>query len=254
MPIELIERKNLSTRICSMLQEYILNNDLSPGDKLPSEIELVRGFGVSRGVVREALRALEILGIVEAKAGEGTFIKEFSSQPLLMQMIFNASLHATKLEDLAEIRFILEKGVVELVIERATIKDLQILGEIVKKIDGLLANEPKGDLEEISKLDLEFHHSLIRCVKNSILAQFAFLWVSFFHQIALIKDTIPMSDYYNYAAMHGRLLEAIESRNVNVSLDWVREHLKFWLEGEFRAKKELYATTLIMQDKSPKEG
>jgi GntR family transcriptional repressor for pyruvate dehydrogenase complex len=236
MPIKPLEKKNLAVQLCEKIQEYILENNLVPGDKLPSEKELLAGFGVSRGSVREALKALEILGIVESKAGEGTFISEFSNQPLLMQMIFNASLNATKMEDLAEIRFLLEKGVVELVIERATVADINTLEELVVQIDSRLRKEPK---EDINKLDLEFHRKLVQATQNPALAQMSYLWAAFFHRIGLIKDAISTSEYYRYAGTHGPLLEAIKRKDREKAKYWIKEHLKFWLEGEFRGTNEL---------------
>jgi GntR family transcriptional repressor for pyruvate dehydrogenase complex len=235
MTIQVLERKNLAVQICEKLQEYILENNLSPGDKLPSEKELMEGFGVGRSSIREALKSLEILGIVESKAGEGTFIKKFSAEPLLMQMIFNLSLNAGRIEDLAEIRLLIEQGAVELVIERANKEDIQRLEELVVQMEAELSKEPKGD---VTGLDLQFHTELIKATKNPILAQLVHLWVAFFHKVKLLKDNdmLPLSLCFPYVETHRPLLEAVKRKDNEQSRKWVREHLRFWLDGEFKSR------------------
>jgi len=239
MPIKPVEKQNLAMQICKNLQEYILESNLKPGDKFPSEKELEIGFGVSRGTVRESVKALEILGLVERKAGGGTYIKQFSNQSLLMQILFSISVKDIKIKDLADVRFILEKRVVELAIERASERDIQTLEELISQIEDKLKQEPSAD---ISALGSEFHRKLIEVARNPVLSQLTYLWLTFFNKINLVKDKVP-SSFYIYD--HRPLLEAIKGRDREKAVDWLNKHLRGWLENESEAGADVKSSVLI---------
>ncbi len=226
MPIKPVGKQNLTMQIWKNLQEYILESNLKAGDKFPSEKELAIGFGVSRGTIRESVKVLEILGLIERKAGGGTFIKQSPNQALLMQILFNTSVERFKIKDLADIRFILEKRVIELAIERVNESDIQTLEGLISQIEHKLQQEPSAD---ISELGAEFHRKVIEVARNPVLSQLAYLWLTFFNKISLIKGAVP-SSFYIYD--HRPLLEAIRTKDKEKALDWLNNHLRGWLENE----------------------
>jgi GntR family transcriptional regulator, transcriptional repressor for pyruvate dehydrogenase complex len=229
MSIKPLGKENLSKRICTNLQKYIIENNLKPGDRIPSEKGLADGFGVSRGSVREALKALEIIGVIESKAGDGTFLREFSNESFLMQFLFTVSLNTVRIEYLADIRFLLERRVIELAIEKAQESDFQELDEVLNKIEAKQSVDPNADTSE---LGLEFHRKLIEVSKNPVLINLAYLWVTFFHKIhPIIRDTVPPS---NYLRDHRPIWEAIKRKDFIEAERCLREHLKPWLEGDFK--------------------
>ena len=229
MSIKPLEKENLSKRICINLQKYIIEKNLKPGDRILSEKELADGFGVSRGSVREALKALQIIGVIESRAGDGTFLREFSNESFLMQFLFTVSLNTVRIEYLADIRFLLEKRVIELAIDKACECDFRELEEVLDKIEDKQSADPNADTSE---LGLEFHRKLIEISENPALINLTYLWVTFFHKIhPIISKTVPPS---NYLRDHRPILEAIKRKDMLGAERCLREHLRPWLEGDFK--------------------
>ena len=72
-----LEKKNLSQIAAESIKEYIFENDLKAGDKLPTEVELMKTLGVSRSTIREAIKQIQMFGVLDVKPGQGAVIKEF---------------------------------------------------------------------------------------------------------------------------------------------------------------------------------
>src|SRR5690554_4139090 len=102
------------------IQNYINENDLKPGDPLPAESELARQLQVSRNSVREAVKALESIGILETRRGSGLFVKNFSFDPVLETLPYALLTDIDELVDLLEIRCILEVSMISSAIQMMT--------------------------------------------------------------------------------------------------------------------------------------
>ncbi len=160
-----IKRKRLYVEIMDQLQQLINQGELKPGDKLMSERDLAEQLKVSRSSVREAFSALELMGILESRPGEGTFISTVSSaeetvRPLTLMMI----LERDAALDLLELRRILEGESAYLAAERAT-------EEQVERIKSHLVNMEedlkRGNIGE--EADAAFHVSLCEATGNRVL-------------------------------------------------------------------------------------
>lgn len=120
-----VKRPRLSSEILARLQQGIRDGVLNVGDKLPSERELAESMGVSRNSVREAIRALEALGVIEVRHGDGTFIREPDVASLLGPYFDVLHEKGTFLKEVLEFRRLLEPSLAHLAAERATDDDLQ---------------------------------------------------------------------------------------------------------------------------------
>ena len=113
--LKIQDRETVPSKIVDAIVDLIINKELQPGDKLPSENEWMEIFGVGRNSIREAIKMLSSLGIVEIRKGQGTFVaKKVSSNmfnPLLFAMVLDQPLSI----HLVELRIMIEKGVGELV-------------------------------------------------------------------------------------------------------------------------------------------
>lgn len=140
------------------IKDMILDGRLRPGDRLPSERALSEALGVSRPTVREAIRSLQAMSIVESRPGSGTFVSSLSVEELLRPLQFALALSDFGLEHLFDVRLMLEPAAAAHAAERADEAQLE-------RLRGCAARGRKPDLgaEEIVRIDAELH----RCVAES---------------------------------------------------------------------------------------
>jgi len=119
--------------ILRYIRAYIAEKQLSYGDKIPSERELAEKLKVGRSSVREALRALELLGMIETRRGEGTFLKDFREHNLI-ELLGTFILEDSKaIDDIIEMNNLLERNALDLILSNNQYRSLQVLGEKLHK-------------------------------------------------------------------------------------------------------------------------
>jgi len=144
---------------------------VEPGSRLPTEKDLAAQFGVSRGSLREGVRALAALGVLEPRQGDGTYVTSLDPRTLLSPLGFLADLqlpaHAT---DLLAVRRVLEAESVALAATRITDDELAELDQVLAVVDRNLESAPDLDLVAIIHADTEFHRLIARASGNRPLA------------------------------------------------------------------------------------
>lgn len=159
-----IKTKKIYEEIIEQVKGLIAQGALSPGDKLMSERELADQLKVGRSAVREAFRALEAMGIIEIKQGEGTFVREISSQSLAEVLAMACMLDKETPRELLELRKILEVESAGLASLRHTAEELERMENTLKRMEMDLAS---GDLGE--EADWLFHYSVAEATHNSLI-------------------------------------------------------------------------------------
>jgi len=162
-----VNRSTLSEEIAARLLDLIKAEQLRPGDKLPAERDLAALMHVSRPVLREALRALAIMNVVEIRQGAGTYITALEPQALVSHLDFVFSKDPVALAQVIETRRIVEGGNVRLAATRATADQLARLDGLVRDLRSTV-----GDPDRFSTLDIAFHDAVCDAAGNFLLAQF----------------------------------------------------------------------------------
>ncbi len=157
----------LSEKIVARLMALIREKQLHPGDKLPPERELAVSMGVSRPSLREALRALSILGIIENRQGSGTYITSLQPDMLVEHLDFIIALNDRSFLDLFEARKILEAGIASLAAQQITGAELDELEAAMDR-----SSRAIDDPERFLQADLDLHRRIIAAARNQILALF----------------------------------------------------------------------------------
>lgn len=162
-----LNRSTLPEEIASRLLELIRAQRLRPGDKLPAERTLAAAMQVSRPVLREALRALAIMKVVEIRQGSGTYITALEPQQLVSHLDFVFSKDTVALAQVLEARRVLEVGNVRLAAARIDPRQLE-------ELDGILAElrEALDDPDRFGNLDIAFHNAVCEAAGNFLLTQF----------------------------------------------------------------------------------
>lgn len=153
------------------IKEMLTRGDLRAGARLPVEKDLAAQLGVSRGSLREGVRALATLGVLETRQGDGTYVTALDPQTLLSPLGFLVDLqqpaHAA---DLLAVRRVLETESVALAATRLTMDELAALDAVLGGVDRALENEHDMDLEAFIDADTAFHGLIARASGNPPLA------------------------------------------------------------------------------------
>lgn len=201
------------------VKAYIIQHSLKPGDPLPPETELAQQLHISRNSVREAVKALEALGILEARAGTGLFVRDFSFDPILNNLAYGMLFDLRKISDVMEVRFHLESGMVERVVEKATPEQIQQLRGILE--DMRRAAEQGYYSEEA---DRAFHQQLYDNVKNFLLWKILdIFWEVTRHaqdHAGMPRPENPMESY----RVHIPIVDALEARNAAAMREALKQH------------------------------
>lgn len=158
-----VQRKTLSEQISRSLMEWMAETGLQPGDRLPTELQLAETFGVSRPVVREALRALAALDIVEISTGKPARVKPFSPTLISTFMHWGMSIQAITSIEIHEFRRGIEGEGAALAAVRASAEQKEELRATVR-----LMHEHQGDFTRLGELDLQLHLQIAAAAQNTV--------------------------------------------------------------------------------------
>lgn len=203
-----VQRQPTHESVQERVAAYIVAAELRPGDKLPSENELSRRLGVSRNSVREALRALEATGMIEARHGIGRHVKSFEFQPIADHLAYSLTVDLGSIHDLLDVRKALELAFLPAAIASTTagqLRDLEVHVETMRtRAD---AGRPFG------AADMEFHRSLFRGVENRILQE---LLVTFWRLFLGVEERggLPPGDQARTVELHAEILATVRARDV----------------------------------------
>jgi GntR family transcriptional repressor for pyruvate dehydrogenase complex len=228
-----VTRTTLTADICRKLVSHLLRGDWTEGDRIPPERELCLRLGVGRASLREALKALEIIGMIETRLGEGTFVcgrSEFFSRPLLWAITGSAKSDA---HELVEARELIESETARLAAERATPEDIQTIRKHLDEMKAAI-DDPSTFLEA----DLNFHLAIANSAHNRILGNALSLIRNLMRQWigqALPKEGVAITALNH----HNKIFAAISKRNAAAARSSMQAHL------------EAMASVLLEQDPSP---
>ncbi|MGN8552951.1 UNVERIFIED_CONTAM: FCD domain-containing protein [Microbacterium sp. SLM126] len=165
------ESRSQTDVVIQGIKEMLTRGELGPGSRLPVEKDLAARLGVSRGSLREGVRALATLGVLETRQGDGTYVTSLDPTKLLSPLGFLADLqqpaHAA---DLLAVRRVLEAESAALAATRLSETELGDLHGVLAVVDGILESDPDMDLEAFIDADTEFHRIIARASGNPPLA------------------------------------------------------------------------------------
>jgi DNA-binding FadR family transcriptional regulator len=216
-----IKKKTLVTEVTEKIHYYILSNKIQPDGKLPGELELASMFGISRPVVREALRPLQYIGLIESIKNKGIIIKKLNPGKLLGEHLPFLAKDQAFQEDLTEFRQILEIGTIELVIEKASDSALEKIMRAAEKYKRKV--EQKAPHKEIHSADALFHIAILEASGNDFLLEMNSIILKHFTSHELIPHSIKHRK--NVAEMHIQIASAIIERNLKKACCLMKKHL-----------------------------
>ena len=156
--------------VISYIRSQIFQRKLRMGDKLPSEGELCEILNVGRGSVREAIKRLEAIQLLDIRRGDGTYVSSVSEMTAFDSLVYKIVLEDIDFEQILEYRIQLEICVIKLAIRHCTPEILAALHENCDSFSSYIAKEGEKEPEILHKMDLEFHRLLGKASGNRLLA------------------------------------------------------------------------------------
>lgn len=216
-----VDRTTLSSDICRKMVTHLIRGDWQPGERIPAERELCQQLGVGRASLREALKALEIMGMIETRVGDGTYAAErsnFLSRPLLWAIISSSESEA---QELVDARTLIEVELVGLAAQRATTTDLAEIGKCLDKLEAA-----GSDLEKVQRADIAFHLAIADASHNNVLRHALLLIRNLLRH--WIADTLQIEGAVaKTIAEHHQIFVAIAKKDELTARSAMQRHLRY---------------------------
>jgi DNA-binding FadR family transcriptional regulator len=201
------------------IRRFILSKSLRPGDRLPTESQIATAIGVSRTAVREGLRSLEALGIIEARQGDGRYVRAFNFDAVLDDLLYCLVFEAQPVVEALQVREALEVGFIERAAKLLTEEDLRDLRENVARMRERALRHEAFFIDE----DMSFHRILFRRLGNTILLRIlSYFWALFCR--LLDHPSLCPQDPMAIVRIHEEILAAVEARSDKRARDALTAH------------------------------
>ena len=215
----LTDRDDVTHLLILRFQQLLSDGLLSPGTRLPPERELAASFGVARSSLRPALKVLEIMGVITQKVGDGSYLNKDASSVLAVPMEFLFLLDDTSLQELTEMRLMIEPALAAKAAERASAQDIALLKQSIADFES-----STHDRVRLVASDLLFHRAIFEASRNRLAGRL-------FHTIHramlnMIMVTSQLVDLEHTLQFHRPIMLAIEQRNPELAARLMTDHLK----------------------------
>jgi GntR family transcriptional regulator, transcriptional repressor for pyruvate dehydrogenase complex len=214
-----VAKESLADRLARRIQELIQTRGYAEGDRLPSIMEMARRFQVGHPSVREALKRLQAIGVVEVRHGSGVYVRRSHDVLVFAAPSYSGEVTKKLLVDLVEARIALEPHSIVLAARNASAEDL---AEMRRLLD--TAGENLGNSELLNSVNMSFHREIARASGNTVLAQITDVLRSLFSQ----EQRLILGIHGPRARDHEEhlgLLEALEKRDAELCEERMRSHL-----------------------------
>lgn len=211
-------KEDLTHLLILRFQQMMSEGVLKPGTKLPPERELAGHFKVARSSLRQALKVLEMMGVITQRIGDGSYLNQDASSVLSVPMEFLFLLDGISVEELTEVRILMEPALAAKAAERANAHDIALLRQSVQDLEN-----SKHDRVKLISSDLLFHRVIFEASGNRLMGRL-------FHTIHramldMMMFTSQMVDLEHTVAFHKPILAAIEKRDAAMASRLMSEHM-----------------------------
>jgi GntR family transcriptional repressor for pyruvate dehydrogenase complex len=212
------DKDDVTQLLILRFQQLLSEGLLSPGTKLPPERELAANFGVARSSLRPALKVLEIMGVITQKVGDGSYLNKDASSVLAVPMEFLFLLDDTSLQELTEMRLMMEPALAAKAAERANAQHIALLRQSVHDLE-----DSKYDRVRLVASDLLFHRIIFQASGNRLAGRL----FQTIHRAMLnmMMVTSQLVDLQHTLQFHKPILVAIERRDPALASRLMSDHL-----------------------------
>ncbi len=219
MGLKPLERQTLREKVVEAIKTFIVENNLKSGNRLPTEHELAERLSVGRSSVREALKSLEMIGVVESRPKIGCVVRSVDMSQLSEHISFGVQVKRATMQELLEAREFLEANIIPLVVQKGNPGMLEEMAAGLKMMEDVV--DGKGDRREA---DEKFHMALFKAAHNSVLQSFNEVLEGFFVRLRQEYATrVPGNQ--QWLDDHRSIYDAIKKRDAVLAQALMRAHL-----------------------------
>jgi GntR family transcriptional repressor for pyruvate dehydrogenase complex len=215
------------------IKEMIVSGTLRPGDRLPKEADLAAHLGLSRNSLREAVRALSLIHILDVRQGDGTYVTSLEPRLLLEAMSFVVDFHRDDtVLDFLEVRRILEPAAAALAAVHMSDEDMEKLGLLLDEVN------PDSSLEALIENDLEFHRRIASASGNTVLTSLIDSMSMPTSRARTWRGLTQEGAHDRTLAEHRAIHEGLVTRQPEVARAWATVHVagvEQWLRASLGA-------------------
>jgi len=242
-----VERDPVSEQVVAQLLGMVRVGNLKAGDRLPSERDLAQSFGVSRPTIREAVRALAVLGILKTRHGGGIYVSALRAEELLGPLQFFLSLEETAVDSLYDARQLIEGGIAARAAAAATPADVAALRELIVQQKAAI-----DDPHNYRRLDIAFHEHIHAMGANPFLSRAA----TSLNTLGLEFRTVASESTQVIAQSlidHAAIVAALASNDANASEQAMRQHMRNVLHSTSESMAQVRSAKAIIAEVGKKE-
>ena len=209
-----LKKESVVQSVINRLTDAMRAKELKPGDKIPPEPELAESLGVARSSVREAIKILTYLGVLESKRSEGTFVCNGYKESMIDPMVYGIILNQDSFENLMELREMTEAGMMRLAIDHHDEEELIELEEILNEMKTAI-EDPDDPVDAFFESDNRFHDKIAEMGKNPMADKINRVVRSLTYSLRLqtVSTMITTGREDELIETHRQLLEAIRKKD-----------------------------------------
>lgn len=214
-----VQKRKLVDEVLEQLKQYLFSGKFQVDDKIPTESKLMEELGVGRSTLREVIKILVYAGVLEVRQGDGTYLR---SHHLSSTSNFEQKMIEAKIEDIYEVRRMLDLEVVKLAVQRRTNEDLlEMKGYLDKRNREL----QEGNYSEYIDADIQFHLAIAKASKNAVLFE---LYQTITPKLRSILSELILKthDYRDNTNIHILLYDSILNQNAIDAIKYAGENLE----------------------------
>lgn len=216
------KRQSVSELVQNYIRDYIIQHKLRSGDQLPPEGEIAATLEVSRVSVREAVKILQALGIVEVRHGNGLFVRGLNFDALLEMLSYSLLVDQSSLKELYQVRILFEVGMLADVIEHIQDEQIEACHQHLRDWEENIAQG-----RPFREQDRLFHVTLCQSIGNNILVELEnIFWIAYRNAVNITFPDIAQGAYQVTLGNHYKILAAVEARNVELAQQLMAGHFE----------------------------
>ena len=223
--------KSVVEQIVDNITNAIINGELKPGDKIPTENELCISMGVGRNSVREAIKILVAYGVVNIKRAEGTFVQQGYDSKMLYPVLYGIILQKDSAKQIVELRKIIDVGILRLAIDKLDFNSLHNVEQAMKELEKKIVAD-NVEAKDIFEADVKFHMTLVDITQNDLLEGIC----SYVNQITKKSRTKATEKFLDekakerFLSLHKEILRVVREKDQDHINEVVEKHYQYWEE------------------------
>ncbi len=229
MELERIATESVVTEVLNRITESIIRGDIKPGERIPAEMELMEKLGVGRNSIREAIKMLVAMGVLEVRRGSGTYVATQMNSSIINPLVFSLIIEPKAGDELYEFRKLFDTMVMLLAIDRVSKEDVaQLRGLLQEAMDRYDGGE--RDIGFFADQDIRFHKELLEMTKNHLFMRVGSFIMALFPQY-IRKSLSQPNGISRSIRNHMEIVDLIEQQDKSRVFEVIENSLAEWKQN-----------------------